>query len=33
MAKYCRDAGHLLEIYGYFLDRPLKDDKSATAES
>ena len=27
MGKYYRDAAHLFEIYGYFLDRVLKDDK------
>jgi len=27
MGKYYRDADQLFEIYGYFLDRVLKDDK------
>jgi len=27
VGKYYRDAGHLYEIYGYFLDRLLKDEK------
>ena len=27
MGKYYRDADHLFEIYGYFLDRILRDNK------